>query len=375
MHQRLDAQHRKHLAHTVVDYYIANETYFRIPDMARFAQCIAEKFPPELPEVYFNPRDATINKKHPSGILYDRFHNRNKQHLLQSKQEKKNPIDNWKIFKAKALILPKEEIKRQSSIKTWLRNNKHPAEKVTDLWRESFLLRMREIVEETDVNKAHVVAEWPRLTDEDGYLLIDADFEQIYRYVATSNFFDDWECFVPRYLEYIELNGLKDDYSRQLLTHLESQSVAKDTRDFICCTIFHGLVKPVRTSSRKLPTILQAQTEMCYACATDEEFIEAVESLRSEHSNDIPFAPRIFVVGQTDKLTGFYVVTSKLQYKLPTFLRCVDIAVKLKFAHNYDFPESCELFWCFIAKHFYSINFSRKAKNSQLLQFFAYLKD
>lgn len=31
---------------------------------------------------------------------------------------------------------------------------------------------MREIVEETDVNKAHVVAEWPRLADEDGYLLV-----------------------------------------------------------------------------------------------------------------------------------------------------------------------------------------------------------
>lgn len=49
MHQRLDTHHRKHLAHTIVDYYIANERYFPIPDMTRFARCIAEKFPPELP--------------------------------------------------------------------------------------------------------------------------------------------------------------------------------------------------------------------------------------------------------------------------------------------------------------------------------------
>nr|XP_029727572.1 uncharacterized protein LOC115265764 [Aedes albopictus] len=376
MHQRLDTHHRKHLAHTIVDYYIANEKYFPIPDMTRFARCIAEKFPPELPEVYFNPRDASINKKHPSGILYDRFHNRNKKYSIQSKQEKKKPIDNWKLFKVKALVLSQEEIKRQSSFKTWLRNNQHPTEKVADLWRESFLLRMREIVAETDSNKTHLVAEWPRLTDENGYLLIDADFETIYRYVTTSNIFDDWEAFVSRFMEYIELNGLKDDYSRQLLTHLEAESVARDTRDFICCTIFHGIVKPVRTSSRKLPTILQAQTEMCYACATEDEFSEAVDSLRNELlSDDVPFGPRIFVVGRTDKLTGFYVVTSKLQYKLPTFLRCVDLVLKLKFVLNYDFPESCELFWCFIAKQFYNIDFSRKAKNSQLLQLLAHLRD
>lgn len=46
--RRLDSHHRKYLAHTIVDYYIANEKYFSLPDMARFAELIADRFPPEI---------------------------------------------------------------------------------------------------------------------------------------------------------------------------------------------------------------------------------------------------------------------------------------------------------------------------------------
>ncbi|XP_021705992.1 uncharacterized protein LOC110678001 [Aedes aegypti] len=49
IHHCLDATHRKYLAHTVVDYYIANDLYFSLPDMAKFAQLIAERFSNELP--------------------------------------------------------------------------------------------------------------------------------------------------------------------------------------------------------------------------------------------------------------------------------------------------------------------------------------
>lgn len=48
VHRRLDSQHRKYLTYIIVDYYIANERYFTLPDMAKTAQCIAERFPPEL---------------------------------------------------------------------------------------------------------------------------------------------------------------------------------------------------------------------------------------------------------------------------------------------------------------------------------------
>lgn len=46
--QKLDAAHRKYLAHTIVDYYIANDLYFSLPDMTKFAQLIVGRFPNEL---------------------------------------------------------------------------------------------------------------------------------------------------------------------------------------------------------------------------------------------------------------------------------------------------------------------------------------
>ncbi|XP_062700082.1 uncharacterized protein LOC115258151 [Aedes albopictus] len=78
LHQRLDKQQRKFLAHTIVDYYIASQKYFSLPDMSRFAELIAERFPSEIPVTYYNPRNKSANKRHPSGMLYDRFHNRKK---------------------------------------------------------------------------------------------------------------------------------------------------------------------------------------------------------------------------------------------------------------------------------------------------------
>lgn len=37
--------------------------------------------------IYYNPRDAKADKKHPSGLIYDRFHNRNKKRLLKVPKE------------------------------------------------------------------------------------------------------------------------------------------------------------------------------------------------------------------------------------------------------------------------------------------------
>lgn len=114
---------------------------------------------------------------------------------------------------------------------------------------------------------------------------------------------------------------------------------------------------------------------MCYACKTEQEFQEVVEELRDElKEEEVQFFPRVFVIGKTEKIVAFYVVTSSMQFKLPSFLRCIDLVVKLKFVLNYNFPESCELFWYFVAKYFYHIGYSRKAKNSQLLQLLAYLE-
>lgn len=136
-------------------------------------------------------------------------------------------------------------------------------------------------------------------------------------------------------------------------------------------------MKPTRTSKRKLPSVLQAQLETCHVCSTEEEYVTERDSLREQFANKtsgVEFPPRIFVIGKPEKLDAFYVVTQKLEYKLPSFLRCMDVVVKLKFVLKHNFPESSEILWCFIARYFYNIDYPRKSKNAQLLQLLAFLE-
>lgn len=122
--QKIDAAHRKYLAHTIVDYYIANDLFFPLPDMLKFAQLIVERFPNELTvilfrcsnhintifisffsflqETYFNPRDVKVQKKHPTGLIYDRFHNRDKKKFVKSRTSSDKETT---FFKAKSVAL------------------------------------------------------------------------------------------------------------------------------------------------------------------------------------------------------------------------------------------------------------------------------
>lgn len=143
----------------------------------------------------------------------------------------------------------------------------------------------------------------------------------------------------------------------------------------ILCFIFQALIKPTRRSAGKLPTILQAQHDVCTVCDSKDEYIADVELVRQDcETAKIQMTPRIYAVGCFDNIEAFYVVTGKFEYRLPTFLRCLDVIIKLKHVLNYSFPDSCEVFWCFLTRYFYGIDYKRKSKNSQLLQLIAYLE-
>ncbi|XP_021703565.1 uncharacterized protein LOC110677126 [Aedes aegypti] len=175
LHSRLDKQHRKFLSHTIVDYYIANQKYFALPDMSRFAELIAERFPSEIAVTYYNPRSNSANKKHPSGMLYDRFYNRKK---TSASTISSVPLIEPTIHSEQAALkISETEIRHMESNKVWLRNNCAPGEQVLSRWKQSVQLRLRSIQHDKDKNKPTVLSEWPRYLDEDGYLLVDVDFD------------------------------------------------------------------------------------------------------------------------------------------------------------------------------------------------------
>nr|XP_029724108.1 uncharacterized protein LOC115264504 [Aedes albopictus] len=222
-HQRLDMEQRRSLAHTIVDYYIANNTYFTLADMERFADLIAARFPPEISETYYNPRDSASGKKYPSGLLYDRFHNRKKTGSRRQVGE----IDPWTRYKAEAVKLTADETNRLTSIKNWLRNNLEPFDEILQRWSDSWLLRVTSIIKEAEINKSNILQEWPRLADPNGYLLIDADYGSIYESSRNATtLYDNWDTFLVKFRKYISRCNIKDHRSLQLLDYLEEGTLA-----------------------------------------------------------------------------------------------------------------------------------------------------
>uniref|UniRef100_A0A6I8TM14 Uncharacterized protein n=1 Tax=Aedes aegypti TaxID=7159 RepID=A0A6I8TM14_AEDAE len=124
-----------------------------------------------LIQTYYNLRDAKAEKKHPSGLIYDRLRNRNKKRLIRAKSSETE--NTYCKKKSIALSLPEDEITKLSTLKNWLRNNFAPADEVQAKWKESMPLRLRAIIDEVDIEKCYVLSEWPRITDETGYLLVD----------------------------------------------------------------------------------------------------------------------------------------------------------------------------------------------------------
>ncbi|KAL1400706.1 hypothetical protein pipiens_007211 [Culex pipiens pipiens] len=345
-HQKLSTTYQKWLGHTIVDYYLANKTYFTLADMARFSELIADKFKSEICATYYNPRSARDKKKHPSGLLYDRFH---------------NPLD-----------LPETEIQRLVEIRQWLRNNVAPQETLTTNWHDSILLRLRSL-QENSATHGNLFDEWPRYLDDGGYLLIDDDFHQLFG--SSGKLLTSWGNFCEKFKRYITDIKIGDQHSQSLQSGLLSGVYNEDYRDYAVAVLFHAVIKPSRTSSHNLPSILTAQLATCTICATEAEFRTECEKLRDPSGpNKGQLSPRIFAIGGSSVLSTFYVLGDKYIYKLPTFLRCLDVLVKATHVLNYPFLESCETLFCFLSRHFYGIDYKRKSKIGQLLKLLAFLE-
>ncbi|XP_055533791.1 uncharacterized protein LOC129723538 isoform X2 [Wyeomyia smithii] len=211
--------------------------------MERFAQLIAARFSTEIAETYYNPRDSAAGKLHPYGLLYHRFHNRNK--TISAKRRTK-VVDPWKKCKSKTSDLSSDEnrsimsvvfsnqkfhhlyIELQTAIKNWLRNNLDPFEKVQLNWKKSVFLRCEAIEQETDANKSNVLNEWPRIKDPNGYILIHEDFDYIYGNTSNSDrLYNSWCSFLEVFHKFIGTCKLKDHYSLQLLEHSNSDSITE----------------------------------------------------------------------------------------------------------------------------------------------------
>lgn len=77
--------------------------------------------------------------------------------------------------------------------------------------------------------------------------------------------------------------------------------------------------------------------------------------------------PLIIVVGiNLSSVASFYVCYDNLFYKLPTFLKAIDICFKLFHVMNFKYPVPSKQIWTFVQNYIYNIYLKEDEKSSGL---------
>lgn len=105
------------------------------------------------------------------------------------------------------------------------------------------------------------------------------------------------------------------------------------------------------------PTISDSQEDFLLHAVTINEVQQKIDQCRDNClKTGTKMQPRIIVVGKSfEELTDFYVFCEVVKYKLPTFIKSLDICIKLTFVLNLHYPTISKLVWTFIQEYFYQI--------------------
>lgn len=123
-----------------------------------------------------------------------------------------------------------------------------------------------------------------------------------------------------------------------------------DTKNFIVVSLLaHILPSPHLTCSGKRrwkPSILETRQSVVLHINDLSELNETLRVLfdRSREKG-IQTTPFILVHGDLKKPTGFLVWNNIVSYKLPNFLKALDICLKIYKAYNIDFPRHSLAVW------------------------------
>lgn len=129
-----------------------------------------------------------------------------------------------------------------------------------------------------------------------------------------------------------------------------------DSRDASICWLLHAVLQPKKINQFYKPTIRDAQEDMICIFANLNDKVKKEEEIRKEYEEkNIKLQPRFFAIGDSVlKLNNIYLMCDNILYKLPTFLKALDIAVMLIYVFNLDFSPVSRTVWLFLADVFYN---------------------
>lgn len=117
------------------------------------------------------------------------------------------------------------------------------------------------------------------------------------------------------------------------------------------------------------PTIVDAQADFVVHVLTVNDLQRKLESIKSEFAaRKEKLQPRVVVVGpKIDDLKEFYVYCDGLKYKCCTFIKCLDIIIKLCHVYKIKYSQKSILVWSFLEQYFFGIQSEKFSSVSNLI--------
>ncbi|XP_067629384.1 uncharacterized protein [Eurosta solidaginis] len=317
---------------------------------------------------YCNRREG----KNPTGKLYDkatnvrRKLNKKREHIL---------LDDTDLSSRKDSA-PCTSDQNAVADKLWLAHNMEPWSEVVKKWNATIEIRQQDIFN----RKVNIFTDWPLLKNSLGYTLIEIDFIAKYK-DSANNLINEWPDFRRLIIPYMR-DKIKDNASNNMLLMID-ENVDSDSTDCIITLLMHSILKPPLISTGNTPnskrfkwkpSICDAQNVTVLHCEYINDYQRRYDELKGKAMEKCTtLQPLILVIGEELKsLESYYIVSDGVLYKVPTFVRALDILFKLFHVFNLKYPIEAKFLYDFMEKYFFKFDCS---VNSNLLLLINYLEN
>ncbi|XP_017475753.1 PREDICTED: uncharacterized protein LOC108366005 [Rhagoletis zephyria] len=346
--------HREALVNIILNYFSERSLPITMKDIVNFSEQIVAIFPTENMRFYCNRREG----KNPTGKLYDKATNVRRKLNKQREAEVPNDTEVLKNKDSASYSNDQNAITK----KLWLAHNMETWSDVVKKWDETIEIRRQDIFD----GKVNIFADWPLLKHTLGYTLIEIDFTAKYT-DNTQNLINDWRNFKRVIIPYMR-DKIKDTASNNMLLMIDD-NVDSDSADCIITLLMHSILKPPLVSINKTPgskrlkwkpSICDAQNVTVLLCECVNDYQRKYDEMKCKAmERGISLQPQILVIGkELSRLESYYIVFDNILYKVPTFVRALDILFKLFHVLNFEYPIEAKYLFDFIEKYFFKFECS-----------------
>ncbi|XP_067613875.1 uncharacterized protein [Eurosta solidaginis] len=251
-----------------------------------------------------------------------------------------------------------------------------PWSEVVKKWNATIEIRQQDIFN----RKVNIFTDWPLLKNSLGYTLIEIDFIAKYK-DSANNLINEWPDIRRLIIPYMR-DKIKDNASNNMLLMID-ENVDSDSTDCIITLLMHSILKPPLISTGNTPnskrfkwkpSICDAQNVTVLHCEYINDYQRRYDELKSKAMEKCTtLQPLILVIGEELKsLESYYIVFDGVLYKVPTFVRALDLLFKLFHVFNLKYPIEAKFLYDFMEKYFFKFDCS---VNSNLLLLINYLEN